>query len=486
MALITPTQFFMYRWRYWLGYSALSLLLVGALLTAGLFAPGGLTQAELDSLAQTNSMTLSQPATWALPDMPLHILRLLSFATLGVTTLSIKLPSILMALIASLALFFLLRRWFRPNVAVLSLLIMVTTSQFMFIAQNAGGGINYITYTALLLLFASLILQRARLAWLWQAGLGITMALSLYTPYFLYINLGLLLVACLHPHTRSYLRRLRKSSSGLVAAGLFGVLILPLIYWCLTRPEFFLQLAGRGSGPIDLLTNLKIILWSYFWPHPLVQNGQIIPLMDASALALTALGLISTIRQHHTARAYMIFAWLVLAAPLLALQPSLIVMVTVPLFILLAVGVETLVREWYRLFPKNPYARATGLLLLICLIGVMTLSGIDRYLHGYRSMPAAVREHSLDVMLFRQLYAAEQPAVVVTTPHEAPLYQALARHQYPQLRVSDQPDPTAQHIVFTRAAQHLLPPQEWSLSRIITNQRAEAADRFYLYKKPAE
>ena len=481
-----PTHLFFYRLRYVLGYAILIALVAGTTLIAGLYAPGSLTQQEINSLEITHSLNLSDPATLAVPDLPFHLLQHASFELFGVSILSIKLPAMLLATITGLALFFLLRRWFRPNVTILTLLITATTSQFMFVAQSGTPLILYVTYTALILLFASLIVQMARASWLWKFLLLLTISLSLYTPFFIYINIVLFLIGIIHPHTRNYIFRRIKSLNKLLTISLLIILILPLVYLCARTPQLLWSLTTIDIHSVAIVAHLKTLVQTYFWPHPFVSGGQMLPLMDFSAIALTLLGLMKTIQHHHTTRAYIIFTWLILSLPLLILQPHLTVIITAPLFILLAIGIETLMREWYRLFPRNPYARVTGLFMLICLIGVMVMSGIERYLGTYRYNPDIIATGSTDVTTFtRQFSDRDHPITVIASEEERPLYQLLSRYNYRHLTVTTS-FATAEEdtVVVTHAARQTAGTTDIPLTSIVTNQRTTAADRFYIYTRP--
>ena len=49
---------FTYRWRYVLGYSALVLMLIITVVITSLFAPGGLSQNEITSIAPIHNWSL--------------------------------------------------------------------------------------------------------------------------------------------------------------------------------------------------------------------------------------------------------------------------------------------------------------------------------------------------------------------------------------------------------------------------------------------
>ncbi len=471
----------LYKWRYTLGYSILAMLFLLAALLASVYAPGGLTPGEIDTIATTNQLA---DGNFRIINLPFHALQLASFLLIGVSVISVKMPAVIFSFIAAIAIFFLLKQWFRPNVVILSMLIMAVAGQFIFLSQNATPEVSYITFTALILLFTSLTIQKTRFRLLWKIGLVTSVALSLYTPYFLYINLALLMIGLIHPHTRYHLLRKSERGKWIIAGLLFLILVVPLVYLCATSWQMLTQVIGYQELTFDFYDNFRILVHSYFWMEPMVQSGQIVPIMDFSSLALIVLGLLALITQRHTARAYMIFAWMLVALPLLAVNPHLTVIMTIPLFILLAIGTETLLKEWYKLFPKNPYARAVGLLMMILLIGVIISSGIDRYVNGYRHMPEAVREFSADLSLVRRnLEQGPAKTLLVVDKQELSMYQVLARFgKYDLTIATSRDDKTIQNVLVTRAANAKIDKTNLVLQQIITNSRADEGDRLYLYK----
>lgn len=475
------TDIFLYKWRYVLGYIFLALSYVGAVIVAAIYAPGGLTQAEIDALSATNSLgpNLDSLAT---PNLPFHLLQLAFFKLFGVSILTIKAPAIIFSVISSLAIFFLLRRWFKPSIAILSLLIMTTTAQFLFIGQSATASILYVAYTALILLFATLVLQRARASQLWRIGLALTVSASLFTPYFWYINLGLLIIALLHPHPRHYLIAKKHRNKWLVAIVILMLMIGVMTFLCLRSSALLNSLAGLDLLHLDLLANLRTIYYMYFRIEISVIGGQITPIMDWSALFLIILGLAKSFSKGYSARAFMVWTWLLLSLVLVVLQPQLAPVVLVPLFILLAVGIETLLDEWYKLFPRNPYARGTGLLLISALISVMVIGGAVRYIDGYRYYPAAVSQFNKDLDIIKPVLADKKASLLVS-PKEVPLYTALAKYDTPDVTVSHYlPRDFRGSVYVSHDARHLITPSSHIVLRsIVVNSQNEAGDRFYLY-----
>lgn len=478
------TDIFVYKWRYFFGYIVLVLLYIGAVVTSALYAPGGLTQSEIDAIRTTNDLSLSIDGL-AVANLPFHALQLVFFKLFGVSLLTIKAPAILLSIISSIAIFFLLKRWFKPSVAILSMLIMITTAQFLFIGQSATPAILYVFYAALILLFATLTLQKAKITWLWRILLAITAAASLLTPYFWYINLGLLFVALLHPHPRYYLISRKYRRRWLIPFLVFCLATGAVAYLCLKSGTLRSSLLGFGALNFNIASNLKVLFYSYLRIEPSVVDGQITPIMDFSALILIFLGLAKSFQKRASARSSMIWSWLFLALILIIFDPQLTATIIVPLFILLAVGIETLMNEWYKLFPKNPYARGTGLVFISALIIVMVLGGSFRYVDGYQHYPLAAREFNSDLSLLKKKLSADKEAALLVSEAELPIYKALIKHSAKNLYIVDSiPSGMHQPLYISRAARQNAPKASLKnlyLSSILVNSWSENGDRFYLY-----
>lgn len=483
-----PADLFLYRHRYLIGYGLLIILFAFYLIIAGLFIPGGLTQSEIDMVGITNQIDFSDLSSLAITNLPIHLLQLAIFSLLGVSIITIKLPSIILAIISGVAIFSLLRRWFKPSVSILSLLLVVSTSQFTYAAQSFTPHILYILYSALILLFASLIFQKAKPMAVWKICLIISMALSLFTPYFWFINLGLVVVALIHPHTRHFILRKKYIHQWFPAMALFAAILVFVLYLSLISTDFLSNILGIANLQIDILPNTITLIRSYLWADLSTIGGQITPLIDFGVLIIILLGLIQTIRQRQSARSYMIIAWVALSLPLLILNPSLNAIMTVPAFVLLVVGIETLLHEWYKLFPKNPYARGVGLIMTILVISTLTLTSIDTFINSYRHFPEAVNQYNTDLPLLARASLADQ-ATLVVSQQEKPLYEALVKHNDTEgLSVTTEAPINLinQTIISHESMVGYSPPDNSSLSHIVNNGRREKADRFYIYDMTTE
>src|SRR5690606_19826676 len=111
----------------------------------------------------------------------------------------------------------------------------------------------------------------------------------------------------------------------------------------------------------------------------------------------------------------------------------------VPILILMGIGLEELLKSWYKLFPHNPYARFVGLLPLAILIGGMMMSGVERYFYGYHYDPHSAVNFSSDMRLVKSEVARadNKPVILVTTPADHAFFDLL-RQRNNQLSVVTQ------------------------------------------------
>lgn len=481
------SDYFLYRWRYLLGYGVIMLLIIALFGIAWLLIPGGLTEAEMSSASTSSSLAFSlqtfQPET--IINLPYHLFQRLIFSLLGVSDLTIKLPSLILGGLSAVGVLLLLRTWFKQNVAVITTVLVITSSQFLFLIQDGTPSIVYIFWSVWLLVIALMISRRARGRTFWKIALFGIGGLSLYTPLAIYIILALLSAIVLHPHLRYIVRNLSRVR---VMIGLVCGLILlaPLAYIIAKEPSLGLQLLGIPSSMPDLIANGKLLFEQYLsFANP---GGITVmtPLYGLGITLLIVLGVVRLFTTKYTARGYIIITWTLLLIPLRILNPQFMSVTFVPIILLMAMGVSMLISRWYRLFPRNPYARIAGLIPLAVLIGGMVFSGIDRYVYGYMYNPKVAIHFSHDLRILSQELTDKSRGntTMLVTEKEMPFYVAVAKYT-DNLTVSTISAPSSAsntHIVSHDAKKF----QPGEPSQILTNNKSQYADRFYIYKTPKQ
>lgn len=473
MATRDFSNYFLYRWRYVIGYTLIGLLLAGLLLFAGLYLPGGLSQDEMDSVVRSASLSMSDPASLAIANLPYYAFQAGIFAVFGVSVFTIKLPSLILALLTAVGFIILLRRWFKPNIAVLASLIAISTGQFLFIAQSGTPSILYLFWPVVLLLLGTQVTRVKKLRLLWKVLFAITAALSLYTPLAIYPLIAVLLAIIFHPHLRNVVRRIPKVSLTIVAI-IFLLLIAPLALFVLESPKLGLELLGIPSTlPVDWGTNVVTVLKQYFLFWKPSATEVMTPVFGLGSALLIGLGLYRLVRTRETTRSYLIIFWIVCLLPVLILNPSYTSVTFVPSMLMLAAGLTSLISYWYRLFPLNPYARIAGLIPIIILVGALIITGFARYAYGYSYSPQVAPLFSNDLALI-----PKETSQLVVSNDEKPFYLAVAEY-HSDLEIVTAP--TADTVTVTREARQQV--KGFEVTQIITSPRSTEADRIYIMQR---
>jgi hypothetical protein len=479
------TDYTLYRWRYPIGYGLIGLTITTLLIVAGLSIPGGLSQAEVQSVIMSNSLSFSlgsfDPS--AIVNLPYHLLQRISIDFFGLSDISIKLPSLVLGLASAVGILMLLRMWFRENVAIITAILIITTGQFVFVAQCGAESIMYIFLTVWLLVAALMVSRKAKWIGLWKIALFGIAAISLYTPLSFYILLALISAIVLHPHLRFIVKRLSKPKL-LLAGGCALITVAPLVYAIFKDPSISLTLLGIPDQLPNIGINITQLIKQYADFLTPNDNALMSPIYGLGSTILILLGILQLATTKYTARSYITVAWIVLLMPILIINPNLIGVTFVPVILLMAMGISTLLGNWYKLFPLNPYARLAGLIPLAVLIGGMIFSGVDRYVYGYLYAPQTAANFTHDLRLINgELNQKDRGATtIVVSAGEKPFYDVIASHNkdvsvFTALPIAN--SATVATIVSKNAG---VQPSAPPLYRIVTDSVSNNSDRFYIYK----
>lgn len=476
MAARDITNFFIYRWRYVVGYSIIALLLAGLLIFAGCFVPGGISPEEMRATIRSDDLSFSNLSSFGITSLPYYLLQAAIFHIFGVYDFTIKAPSLLIALFSAVGLILLLRRWFKPNIAVLTSMIAITTGQFLFIAQNGTPSILYVFWPILLLSLGTQVTRSKKGILFWKISFAATAALSLYTPLSIYPLIAIALAVSLHPHLRAIVRRLSRTKmtvSVIVAA----VIITPLIYLVAITPQLGLSLLGiPATWPPDIAANAVTLFRQFFLFWEPSTTTLMTPVFGFGSVLIIGLGVYRLILTRETTRSYLIIIWMLCLIPILVLNPAFTSVTFVPSVLLLAAGMTSLITYWYRLFPLNPYARIAGLVPIIILVVTLIGSGLDRYIYGYHYAPTTAVNFSKDLKLL-----PEGTKNLVVSSAELPFYTAVAHHRT-GLLVTTIPTSASDQFVVTRDARKSV-LAGYAIKQIITTTYSNDSDRLYVYKK---
>lgn len=431
------SQITLYKYRYFVGYSAVVALLLTVLLVDINSIPNGISEPEMTSAVTSMHLNPNLSLDWIV-NAPHHLLQQLSINLLGLSRVSLVAPSLFFGILTIILFNMTIRRWFSRSISIISTIITSTTASFMILARGGTPDIMLAFWTVLFIFAGVSFLVNHERGFRWKilivlAGVGL-----LYTPYGIYTLLACLLGGLVHPHVRSRLKRVKPVRLAILI-GLGLVSLIPLVIYALQQPSSLALLTGLDQLPqsIDQLrTHLANIVGLYLdFTNSRVVDTFLTPVFNIASIALMLFGLFRLIQKHHTARSYVMLTWLATTGLVLILISQSPHIALMPAMFLLAFGIKALIEEWYTLFPRNPYARFAGLLPLgVLLVGIST-SNLMHYFNLFRYMPTPAYSASLSAVKQSVKLEGNRAVTVVTSEATKQFYEIL-KTNYPQLTVT--------------------------------------------------
>ncbi|MDK2899207.1 MAG: hypothetical protein PWQ10_394 [Patescibacteria group bacterium] len=475
MSKINISDLNIYRWRYLVGYGLVAIGLIAILIFAGLYSPGGLSYHETQSVIKSGLIKYNDFSSLITSNLPYYMMQNTSLAIFGVSILSIKIPSIILAFLSAIGLILLLKNWFKPSVGILASLIAISTGQFIFIAQEGTPNITCLFWSVWLILIASIISQQKKLRKLMIVIFAVLAILSLYTPLSIYLLIALASAAIIHPHLRFLVKQIPKKEIviGIIIA---VILLIPLILAIIKTPSLGMTLLGIPTGWPNFGANLASLGAQYFGFANPGGSTLMTPFFELGSMLIIALGVYDVIKNHVTGKNYIVIFWSIFLIPVVILNSNQTSITFLPLVLLLASGLNRLIGSWYELFPRNPYARIGGLIPLIILTSVLVFSGTDRYIFGYRYDPNIAPNFSHDINLI-----PSETKNLVVTDNELDFYNVIASYNKDLIVSTKQ---TTDTFLATRGAKQQF--KGYNIAKIITTSNFDRGDRFYLYTKSSQ
>ncbi|MCL2038188.1 glycosyltransferase family 39 protein [Candidatus Saccharibacteria bacterium] len=432
-------------YRFWLLPNGLSAEEMSVAATAGHLSPLGLVKDYGDSLAQ-------------LVNLPWVLTEWLSIKVFGFSTFAMRLPAVILMLLAATALIATIWKWSRANIAAISGLVILTSVMFMGMARS-GTAAAMTTFLISLLVLSPTLLLSIKKTSRWTTVLKVLLCLAaaalVYSPGGLYIVVLLFLAGVLHPKTRFLVLRLKPWK--LIVAIVIGLVVLsPLL------TGIILQMIDGEFGLLQSLLalninwswqNLSVFASAFVSVNSSWANSLLLPIVTIVELVVMILGLIKILTEVASARAYLLLALLLLALVLAAGEPSFIYLLFVPLALLLSIGFATLIRSWYKLFPRNPYARILATVLLAALIGGVALTNVMRYRDAQNYSAAVVYNYDQEFETLRGYLREHEDfsGSLIVEPEQERFYQLLTR-KFDKLEIKTNVEENEKNLIILDSA----------------------------------
>lgn len=388
----TLKQLLLYNYRYLFGY----LIVIGFILfflgwQLGSIGPG-LAQPEISTAARSaNIATIID-----LPLYPVHsALQWISIHILGVSSFSLRLPGILIALSVAFLLYQLMKRWFGKSTALLSTAIFISADWFLFIARFGSGAIEFSLWIVLALLSLTKLLERKQN---WLLLFSLACSALLFVPFGIYASLVLIASICA---CRVFRERVINASTLIkLFSGFIFVISTVLAIWAsINNVEFLKNLFGVQSYPgvtayfKNLFINSTSIAVVIPTANPIISPNGIF-FVRFFELIFVAFGIVMLwkTRVNRLNLTVLILTVVLVLVGGLSEGSRGSGLILIPAAIFMTAGIRHLMHRWQRTFPKNPYARIAAfgplVLLFFCVVSL-------HYVSYFRLWPSQTVTHTV-------------------------------------------------------------------------------------------
>ncbi|HVI69175.1 MAG TPA: glycosyltransferase family 39 protein [Magnetospirillaceae bacterium] len=487
--IIRPiSEWTLYKHRFLIAYSGLAVMVALLLTLYPNNLPPGLSSAEQQSIIDSHGLSFTQlPSAAQVVNLPFHALQKVTVDFLGVTPFGVRLPSLFFGALTILCLSFVIKRWFKINVAIVATMIIITSTWFLSLARLGTPDIMIPFWTSCLILCATYVSQQTKHWQIWKGLFGVSAALALYTPYMAYLFAATLIAAIAQPHLRYLIRQ--SSKVGLTIGTFFFLLLLVPLGWGVYKDPTLLReiLAIPATIPEPLQFGRDILqaLSNLLYPFNLSARETITPLLNIATATLVVIGGFRLLSDFHSVRAYVLLIWMALLVPIIGFAPQNLTVLFVPAMLVMTIGLNLIVRYWYKLFPINPYARIFGLLPLFILIFSVMQFGYQRYTFTMLYSIEAGQTFNPDGFLAQSMIkqvAKNVPITLVVAPKDKAFYQVIADSHPETVVITGDQSPIRQSAYLVAENQVAAVPQLGTALKLIISDRKDDALRFRFYQ----
>jgi hypothetical protein len=346
--------------------------------------PAKLSSAEVNNLRQ--SMTWHAIINNPL-NLPLRLLERLAFYIAPHNVMLLRLPSVIIGLVIICLIVGVVRHWYGLKAAVVTSLLLATSSIFLADARQATPSILMFGLVLLLAIRSWLTNSTRRILPLLAAITAITLAL--YVPGFIWF------IAAAVIWRYKFIQRcfnLCYIWQKVCLLGLGIIIILPLIWSAIRLPSLLYSIFGlpRQFNLITMWRNLyhiplDLFIRSSLSPSQIVPH---IPILNIFEICMFILGIYSLWYFRKSDRFKSLSGLCVMAILLITIGGPVSINLLLPIiYIVITVGIFYMLENWMYIFPINPIARTIGIIVLSCAVGISCWYHLDSYYIAWQNDP---------------------------------------------------------------------------------------------------
>lgn len=474
-------QFFLYKHRFTIGYILIGIIFTFLLCILPILVPGGLSDSEMNAAVTADSINLQYIKDGNAINLPYFGVQKICLKLLGLNIFAIRLPSVIFGAAAAFFIVLLLNRWFKNDVAIISSMLTTLSTAFLCLANFGTPDIMYVFWLSFILWLGSKIAGNKNIKAIFIILFTSAVAFSLYTPHLCYVALAILVVGLIHPHLRCTIKYL-KPYQLIIAIAIFLIAITPLIYSLIMTPSSIINLAFAPDFRFKQYSNNIRDAFMPFFSFALAYDSvYLAPLFGLGTVTLMIIGALASVDKLFTSKNYITILLIIFSILISGLSKNAAVAIIMPVAILTANAIESLVTRWHNLFPNNPYAHIIGAIPIILIISMMLFSGLSHYLKGYRYTPRVTKNFNSDIQIINKEMSAGE-ILIIGNEENADFYRLFEKYKSITV-LNELPSNFNTKVAFLgKKADN----DKLVLERIATSSKSRNSDRLYIYTKVSE
>lgn len=360
-------------------------------LVFGVIVAAALLLYKLDSLTHGLSASevaassgISLSAIWHDPlFLPIKLIRLALFSLASEPSVFlVRLPSVIFGAVALAAFAYILRQWYGWRAMLYGTALFGLSSWFLHAARLANFENQYLVAFPVIIALMLALQRNSKNIWLFF-GAPVILAFLAYIPGLIWL---VLLTAVLHwrKFNDGWIRYNRWWQRGIwliLAPAALALLVIALV----RSPSLIKTWLGAPAHPDSIVTLGRnfIEVFEHIFVSGAHQPELWLAGLPALGIFTTAMFLVGAyfyILHYRAPRSQLLLTFIILSAVLIALGGEVGLSLILPLIYLVAIaGIGYLLRDWFKVFPKNPLARKMGMAIVILAIGMACFYNLRQY-----------------------------------------------------------------------------------------------------------
>ena len=302
--------------------------------------------------------------------------------------LGVRSASALLGAITLGCFFYVLKHWYSSRIAILGTLTLGTSSWFLNIGRLGTDASMYF------LLFIAI----ACVTWIRKSHASIlsllvsafVVTILLYVPGMIWIVIPAVLWQIIQ-----LADRLEKHNPFLLTAiSILIILALAPIGWTLFKqPDLVKTYFGipHTLPTLDVVgknfLNIPVQLFYQGPNNPEIWLGRL-PLLNIFSTAMFAIGLYAYAKKRRLDRTWFTLFVFIFGGALVSIQGPVTTSILTPfIYLMVAAGIALLLQQWFTVFPRNPFARTIGTVLMTLVVLIASYNGLHQYFIAWPNAP---------------------------------------------------------------------------------------------------